>query len=454
MEASSKNKYTLFRKRINNTPINTNNDNYKLLITYWGKKGFVKNNKILLYGFKNLLEILLLLIKKNIDIQRNFENDEISCIEHLLNPRTVINSNNNNENGYVRLFILSLFISNKSDFFKKISKYIDLFSINNHINKKIKSLYNVFDVEIIKSIISLYGQDEYFWDFLKLSFTEGSDYNPIGKIRLIYKCNKKIYTIVKNSNNKKPLNCQKIGEKQDLGRVYNGLYAQWNELPNNMNISENSVNQENRNINNLLQNIAPKPRKGSKLVSNKSKFEYIIENWNIVEQILDKPEIIDKKLDYNELQLLGNKSKIGTIELMFQFREVSNNIGSNQLKDLIENIINSNDYLERSFLLYKFLLENKISLFRTNNFKYLTKSGRYGTFLSLLYSLYIAIKKVKNKNELLNILTQKKSHKSKVRKQKSHKSKIKKTKMDKSNNKITTQKLAQNLAFNNSIVSL
>jgi len=394
---SNNDNYRLFKNtfRINN--INTNTEYYKLLITYWDNIGFVKDDKILLYEFKNFIEILLLLIEYNKDVKGNFNSDEVKYIKYLLDPSTFINFNNSNnrnkEYNYVRLFILI----KKPQLFKKILEYIDIFSVNINDYENNESLYDVFNIQLLKNIIENYGNSNYFLNFLRLIFKKGSDYKPIGSIRLIYKCKNRIYTIVKNSNNKLPNQCEFIDEKVDLGRVYNGLYAQW-------------IEQFKESID-----------------SNKDKFQYIINNWNIVEQLLSNYE---------------SYKKVSYIKLLLNLKEIleNENIDINKLKYLIEKMLETDDdqYLLRAFLLETFLIENKISL----TGKYFTKSGRKGTFLTLLYKLYEATKKY---NEELNRIEQKKSKKVTKKKSKNTMNLSKP-----SGDKKTISDLAENFAFNNS----
>lgn len=397
---SNNDNYRSFRNTFRINKINTDSDYYKLLKTYWNDIGFVKDDKILLYKFKNFIEILLLLIEYNKDVKSDFNSEEVKYITYLLDPSRFItfnNSNNRNKEYNYRLFILI----NKINLFKKILKYIDIFSVNINDYENRESLYEVFNIELLTNIIEKYGKSIYFFKFLTLLFKKGSDYKPIGSIRLIYKCKNKIFTIVKNSNNKLPNECVFIDEKVDLGRVYNGLYAQWTEQ------FKESID------------------------SNKNKFQYIIDNWNIVEQLLSDPNIINKKLEYYNI-ISNSYKKVSSIKLLLNLIEILENIDINELKYLIETILETDDdqYLSRAFLLEEFLIVNNISL----TGKYLTKSGRKGTFLTLLYTLYEATKKYNEQNKILN----------KIKKSK------KVTKKKSKNNEPNILRFSRNVALNNS----
>jgi hypothetical protein len=277
------------------------------------------------------------------------------------------------------------------------SKYKDNDTLSTKYNdtllKNIKSLYesNLYNRLIIKSFMdklktmNISNEFVELNDFIEMLLENNTDYNVDGVLKNIYRCNGKILSFVKNSNNNKNKindnDCTFLNEKQYPGRVYNALFEQWNK----------SIEVSTKKLNNI------------EFEFNKAKFKFILDNWNTAKKLINNSNsLILSELNQYNIESINKHSLIGSIELMETLKNSISKIDIKILHELIKKIhdTDNNDYLLRGFLLYKFLRENNIPLF--NKSKYLTKSGKDGTFLTQIFSLYHALKKVIEQNQMLN----------------------------------------------------
>jgi hypothetical protein len=120
--------------------------------------------------------------------------------------------------------------------------------------------------------------------------------------------------------------------------IYDGLKIQWAKTP-----------RDRGNINPMSH------------TPNKKKFKYLIDNWD------DAIEIIKN---------YKNKNKV--------INELSD-LETNNIKQLLEDLVSKKLYEERAIILHKWLEKHKLDV--VNN-KYKTRAGAQGTFLTPLYQLW------------------------------------------------------------------
>ncbi len=375
----------------------TNSKTQKCILDdYWNKHGYSlgdKGEKELLFGFHDILNYI---IKLNQDLfNNNITTNDITCINKLIKSTNPID----------RIQIMND-CKSKETLINKILEYASLFSINtlyytiNTVDiNRLKDIQRNFQINILNNIFK--NKEFMQFGFIKVILSDFSDYNPLGFIKIVSSCGSTYQNIIQNISNKNITGCTIIKKINQTGRVFNALYFQWTKHNSN-----NSIIKLFNGIINVKQQ--------SKFIPNKDKFEFILDNWNIAVNILNNPNTINNDLNYIDTETL-KEYKMGSIELMQLFANnltimFNTNLNSalNIIKSYIQQTNNTNDtdYLTRAFYLYQLLSKYNIILSGSegntkNNYTFCTPSKDKGTFLTQIYQLYNAIKKVVFEKDIL-----------------------------------------------------
>jgi len=383
--------FSYFKKHISEFPQFNNNMVYDYFHTkkYWDKNGIEflsylneNKNKILMVTFKEVLEtivssemdLITFIFKHNPEYFNYLSNIDINylinILKGLLNPSQVyptVGFSNSLKTYEERLYIL--YIENVNDtplFINQLTYLYRALYIHEKISTTIESLYksnknnnnNVQRSARLKEITEMFA----FQPFLNRFFNLISEHRMDDQYTSLY--NYFVDELIKKGSPYSPIGVkisyQGQNAKLQAGRMFDALEIQWDSQGHGMNMYSN------------IRQLKANGKKTS-WVSNKSKFKYILKNW-------------DKAID------IINNSSDPVIEPL---RNLINNntINYENLNGLLFKLCNCNHYILRAFELYVYLGMNNISINGNKNIHFVTSKSEDGTFLTPFYHLYHLIKK-------------------------------------------------------------